>query len=320
MDILVIGCGVSGLTTGLCLLEAGHAVQIWAKELPPATTSNVAAAVWHPFKAYPPEKVTVWGKETWHKFQELQAIKESGVVTRSFLEVVSTPSPDPWWAAAVPDFRHAHQAELPVGYLDGYTYTTSVIDTRVYLEYLMHEFTAYGGQIFQYAVTHLAEAFVHAAVVVNCSGLGARELVGDTDVHPAKGQVVRVKPNGFQQVIVDETSESDLTYIVPRLHDIVLGGTYEEYNEQPDLDPAVTQGILQRCARLAPVFQSIIPEDIIGITCGFRPVRSAVRVETERLAPERILLHNYGHGGAGITLSWGCAREVVRLLAALDGS
>lgn len=317
MNILVIGCGVSGLTTGLCLLDAGHTVQIWAKDLPPYTTSNVAAAVWHPFKAYPPEKVTTWARETWQKFQTLQAIPESGIVARNFVEVVPTPSPDPWWVSAVPDFHHVSQAELPVGYLDGYAYTTSVIDTRVYLEYLMREFTARNGQIFQYTVTHLAEAFAHAPIVVNCSGLGARALVGDTDLRPAKGQVVRIKLNGFQQVIVDETSERGLTYIVPRLHDIVLGGTYEEDNEQTDIDPAVTQSILQRCARLAPAFQAIAPEDILSVTCGFRPVRSAVRVEIERLATERVLVHNYGHGGAGITLSWGCAMEVVKLLAAL---
>ncbi|MGH2507226.1 MAG: FAD-dependent oxidoreductase [Ktedonobacteraceae bacterium] len=316
MNILIIGCGVSGLTTGLCLLQAGHTVQIWARDLPPDTTSNVAAAVWHPFKAYPPEQVTAWGRATWQKFQALQSTPESGIVMRSFIEVLPTPSPDPWWVTAVPDFHHAKPAELPAGYLDGYAYTTSVIDTRVYLAYLMREFTAHHGQIFQYTLTHLAEAFAHAPIVINCSGLGARALVGDTDLRPAKGQVVRIKPNGFQQVLVDETSSHGLTYIVPRLHDIVLGGTYEEYNEQTDIDPAVTQSILQRCARLAPVFQSIAPEDIINVSCGFRPVRSAVRVEVERLASERILVHNYGHGGAGITLSWGCAMEVVKLLAA----
>lgn len=314
MDILIIGCGVSGLTTGLCLLEAGHTVRIWAKELPPYTTSNVAAAIWMPFKAYPPEKVTAWGRETLQKFQALHPLKESGITMRSFVEVLPTPGSDPWWVTAVTDFHHASGAELPVGYPDGYAYTTAVIDMSIYLDYLLREFTACNGRIFQQTVTHLAEAFAHAPVVVNCSGLGARELVGDTDIRPAKGQVVRIKPNGFQRVLVDETSASGLTYIVPRLHDIVLGGTYEENNACPDSDPEVTQAILQRCARLAPEFQFISPTDIISVACGFRPVRSVVRVEAERLSAERLLLHNYGHGGAGITLSWGCANEVVKLL------
>ncbi len=315
MDILVIGCGVSGLTTGLCLLEAGHRVQIWARELPPHTTSNAAAAVWLPFQAYPPDKVTAWGRETWQKFQELQPITESGITMRTIVEVLPAPAPDPWWVSAVPDFRHTEQAELPSGYLDGYTFTTPVIDMGVYLGYLTREFTAQHGQIFQHTVTDLAQAFAHTAVVVNCSGLGARELVGDTDIRSAKGQVVRIKNNGFQRVLVDEASLDGLTYIVPRLHDIVLGGTYDEGNERANIDPEVRQAILQRCARLAPEFRSITPADILSEGCGFRPVRSTVRVEAERLAPDRLLLHNYGHGGAGITLSWGCAMEVVKLLA-----
>lgn len=310
----MIGCGVSGLTTGLCLLEAGHNVRIWAKDLPPSTTSNVAAAVWHPFKAYPPEKVTAWGRETWQKFQALQSVAESGITMRTFIEVLSTPGSDPWWMPAVEDFRHASKTELPPGYLDGYVYTTPVIDTRVYLEYLMHEFVARRGEVFQHTVRHLEEAFAQASVVVNCSGLGAKELVGDTDLRPAKGQVVRVKQNGFARVMVDETNSNGLTYIVPRLHDIVLGGTYEEGNGQGDIDPDVTQAILQRCARLAPEFRDVAPEDIVSVACGFRPVRSTVRVEAERLSADRLLLHNYGHGGAGVTLSWGCAAEVVKLL------
>lgn len=314
MEILVIGCGVSGLTTGLCLLDAGHRVQIWARELPPHTTSNVAAAVWLPYKAFPPEKVTAWSAQTWQTFQELQPIPACGVVMRTFVEVLPERSPDPWWASAVPDFRHAEPSELPAGYLDGYTCTAPVIDTGVYLAYLLREFEARGGQILQRNVTGLEEAFAHTAVVVNCSGLGARELVGDVDIRPAKGQVVRVKPNGFQRVLVDEASSRELTYIVPRLHDIVLGGTYEEDNERAEIVPEVTQAILQRCARLAPAFRSLTTDDILSLDCGFRPVRSTVRVEAECPAPGRLLLHNYGHGGAGITLSWGCAREVARLL------
>jgi D-amino-acid oxidase len=232
---------------------------------------------------------------------------------KRFLEVLSAPGPDPWWAPAVLDFRHATQEELPDGYRDGYTCTTPVIDTRAYLAYLMRAFTRKGGQIVQRMVTNLAKAFAQAPVVVNCSGLGARELIGDTTLQAARGQVVRIKHNGFQRVIVDETNAHGLTYIVPRLHDIVLGGTYEENNEQLEIDPAETQAIIRRCARLASEFQSTSAADIESVTCGLRPVRPTVRVEAEHVAEDRLLLHNYGHGGAGITLSWGCAAEVVKL-------
>lgn len=315
MNILVIGCGVSGLTTGLCLLEAGHTVSIWAKELPPFTTSNVAAAVWYPYKAYPVERVTAWGKEALRKFKELQSNKESGIFMANFLEVKPAPSADPWWVTAVEDFRHASQEELPFGYPDGYSFEAPVIDTLVYLDYLVRMFQAQKGQIVQCTLTSLAQAFAQSDIVVNCSGLGARELVEDHDLHPAKGQIVRIKPNGFRRVLVDEEGPNSLAYIVPRTHDIVLGGTYEEQNESLEVDPEETRTILHRCAKLAPAFAAVTHEDIVSVVCGLRPVRSTVRVEAERISPDRLLVHNYGHGGAGITLSWGCATEVVRLIA-----
>jgi len=318
MDILVIGCGVSGLTTGLCLLEAGHTVSIWAKELPPHTTSNVAAAIWYPYKAYPIDRVTAWGKQALQKFKTLQIVKESGIFMTTILEVRPTPSCDPWWATAVEDFRHASREELPAGYRDGYTFQTPVIDTFVYLDYLMRTFQALHGQIVQRTITSLAEAFAQRHIVVNCSGLGARELVGDHVLRPAKGQVVRIKPNGFRRVLVDGEGRNRLAYIVPRTHDIVLGGTDEEQNESTEVDPAVTQDILRRCAQLAPEFAAVTRDDIVNEVCGLRPVRSTVRVEAERITPDHLLVHNYGHGGAGITLSWGCAAEVVERVAEVN--
>jgi len=314
MDILVIGCGVSGLTTGLCLLEAGHRISIWAKELPPLTTSNIAAAMWFPYKAYPLERVTAWGKVALHQFKALQFERKSGILMAPVLEVRPSPGPDPWWATLVDDFHHASQEKLPPGYPEGYGYEIPVIDTSVYLNYLMDTFHARNGRIVQRAITSLAEAFAQSAIVVNCSGLGARELVGDRDLHPAKGQVVRIKHNGFRRVVVDEEGPHGLAYIVPRTHDIILGGTYEEHNESVEVDPNETEAILRRCAHLAPAFSMVTNEDILNVVCGLRPVRSSVRLEAERITPDRLLVHNYGHGGAGITLSWGCAAEVVKLI------
>ncbi len=314
MNSLVIGSGVSGLTTALSLLQAGHSVRIWARDLPPHTTSNVAAALWYPYKAHPVDRVTSWGRIAFQKFKELESVEGSGILMSNVLELKPAPSPDPWWVKAVDGFRHATAGELPPGYADGYVFQAPVIDTRIHLDYLQRAFLAQGGQIEQRTISDLAEAFVQCAVVVNCSGLGARQLAGDRDLHAARGQVIRIKHNGFRRALLDEEGPNKLAYIVPRTYDIILGGTYDEHNESIEPDPKQTQAILHRCANLAPEFASISPEDILDVYCGVRPVRSAVRVEAERVAPGRLLVHNYGHGGAGITLSWGCAAEVVELV------
>ncbi|HLV98922.1 MAG TPA: FAD-dependent oxidoreductase [Ktedonobacterales bacterium] len=329
LDILVIGCGVSGLTTGLLLQEAGHRVRIWAKTLPPYTTSNAAAAVWHPFKVHPPEKVAPWGAEAFRRFEKLLATPESGVIRSPVLEMRVERGADPAWRGVVGNFRHATAAELLPGRVDGYVFEALVIDTNRYLEYLRGRFLAQGGQIAQRTVERLDGAFVESQVVVNCTGLGARELVGDRDIHPSRGKVVRIRQRDFHQVILDDDDRSSMAYIIPRIDDIVLGGTDEEdvtgehyrgeeYIESTTLDPEA-EAIVQRVARLTPRLAEVTSADVLKVVTGWRPVRSQVRLEGERVTPERILLHNYGHGGAGVTLSWGCAREVVEQLAAMIG-
>lgn len=323
-DILVLGCGVSGLTTGVLLQEAGHRVNIWAKTLPPYTTSNAAAAVWHPFKVNPPEKVARWGDITFQRFAALQALPESGVIRAPLLDLKVERAADPDWKVAVPDFRHVTAEELHPGRADGFVFETLVIDTNRYLEYLRRRFLAQGGQIVQRTVRDLSEAFAQHPIVVNCTGLGARTLVGDRDLHPSRGRVVRLKQDGFHRVILDDEERESMAYVIPRIDDMVLGGTDEEdvtgegyhgeeYQESRELD-AAGEAIVRRCARLSPHFASIAPEQILKQVSGWRPVRSQVRLEREQIAPDRVLLHNYGHGGAGVTLSWGCAQDVVALL------
>jgi D-amino-acid oxidase len=340
MDILVLGCGVSGLSTGVRLLEAGHRVRIWAKNLPPETTSNVAAAVWYPYRAYPEEKVTAWGAVAYLEFERLAAESpESGVLMASVLDLRAVPmSDDPWWAGAVGGFRHATAGELPPGYRDGFAFDAPVIDTSAYLAYLRGRFEAAGGMIEQREVHDLADGFAACPVVVCCVGLGARELLGDRDIHAGRGQVVRVRATGFRRVLLDDEGPNALSYIVPRRQDIVLGGIDVENAESTAIEDDVRAGILRRCAGLVehfdPVFavglRALMPKsptpsthegkevqapiEITSEAAGLRPIRSTVRLERERVAPDRWLIHNYGHGGAGVTLSWGCADEVLGLV------
>jgi D-amino-acid oxidase len=311
MDIVVIGCGVSGLSCGVRLLEAGFDVQIWARELPPHTTSNVAAAIWYPYRAYPEHLVLGWSATTFAEFTRLAHVPGAGVAMRAGIELFPWPAADPWWRDAVPGFRHATGAELPDGYQDGYVFAAPVIEMPVYLNYLIGRFERLGGSIQTRALRSPAEAFAGCDVAVNCSGLGARELVGDGAMLPIRGQVVRVAQVGLERFVLDDHGPGGVTYIVPRSEDCILGGTADEGDERLEADAATAEAIVARCVALEPRLRGAA---ILEHKVGLRPGRPAVRLEAERWAPGKLLVHNYGHGGAGVTLSWGCASEVLRIL------
>jgi D-amino-acid oxidase len=219
-----------------------------------------------------------------------------------------------------------------VGYADGFVFDAPVIDTSIYLNYLRSRFEAAGGAIVEDRAVHdLSEAFAVCDLVVNCTGLGARELVHDSAFRPTLGQVVRVRQNGFTRVLIDDHgpktqpyASGTMTYVVPRMSDIILGGTAiaddttadDEIKQKIDSDEV--QAIIRRCAALAPEFANLTQDDILEVKIGLRPVRSDVRLERESPAPGRWLVSNYGHGGAGVTLSWGCAAEVVDLIEAIE--
>src|SRR5258707_4105502 len=119
MEILVVGAGVSGLTTGLRLLEDGHRVRVWAKALPPATTSNVAAAVWYPYKAYPEDKVAAWGAVAYQAFERLASVAGSGVLLSEVLELLPSAMPDPLWVTAGSRLFPAPPGQLPPRHAGG---------------------------------------------------------------------------------------------------------------------------------------------------------------------------------------------------------
>ena len=310
-EALIIGCGVSGLSCGIRLLEAGYAVRIWARELPPRTTSNIAAAIWYPYKAYPEELVGRWAATAYAEFMRLVEQPETGVIMREGLEIFPAPVGDPWWRDALPGFRRAAPADLPDGYQDGYAFEAPVIEMPVYLGYLMRRFADLGGRVEQRALGSADEALAACDLVINCAGLGARELVGDGSLLPIRGQVVRVAQVGIERFWLDDYSQGGITYIVPRANDCILGGTADEGREDLTPDPATAAAIVERCVALEPRLRDAA---ILEHKVGLRPGRPAVRLEAEQWAPGKLLLHNYGHGGAGVTLSWGCAAEVVGLV------
>jgi D-amino-acid oxidase len=309
---VVIGAGVAGLTSALRLIEGGWRVRVWAAAPPERTTSAVAAALWYPYRVGPVDLVRAWGERSFDVFAALAADPETGVRMTPSTELMAPggdPSVVPPWASHISDRRPARPDQVPPGRV-GWTLTLPVVDTSVYLGWLAERVRAAGAEIEIRHVASLAEAAEAAPLVANCSGLGARELAGDAALRPVRGQLVRVENPGLTRVWLDDDNPAGLTYIVPRRGDVILGGTAEEDREDMAPDPAAGEAIRRRCAELEP---ALAGARVLEHRVGLRPWRPEVRLEAEALPGGARVVHNYGHGGAGVTLSWGCAEAVAAL-------
>lgn len=301
--VVVIGAGVVGLSCAVRLLERGHDVAVLARDLPLETTSAVAAALWYPYRAYPFERVTAWAATTYAELSRLAADEQTGVVLREGTEVLRAPAPSPWWASAVPGLRPADR--LPDGWAAGWTFVAPVAEMPVYLPWLVARIESLGGTVTRMALPGLPE---HAQVVVDAAGLGARLFAEDGAVLPVRGQVVYVEQVGLERWWLDSSGP---TYVVPRSRDIVVGGTDEEGSWDRAPDEATAKELLARARALVPELRRAA---VLGHRVGLRPARPSVRLDVETRPSGQRVVHCYGHGGAGVTLSWGCADEVAALV------
>lgn len=296
--MIVVGAGVVGLTCAVRLLEAGHRVDVVARDLPRETTSAVAAAICYPRLVFPPDRVAGWTARTAEVLADLAADETSGVRMLPGTEVLTEPQVRPWWGAAVPGLERA--TALPEGYVDGWTCTAPVVEMPVHLDWLRARVQALGGTLTR---LHLRALPAGGDVVVNCSGLGSRLLAPDLSLTPVRGQVVVVEQVGLDRWWLDAVSPS---YVVPRSHEIVVGGTEEDGEWSREPSPATADSILARATRLVP---ELAGARVLRHQVGLRPARATVRLE--RVGR---VVHCYGHGGAGVTLAWGCADDVARLV------
>lgn len=286
-----------GLSCAVRLLEEGHRVDVLARDLPLETTSAVAAALWYPYRAYPFERVTAWAARSYEVFAGL-ADGDAGVTLRPGTEVFAAAPSEPWWVSAVPSLERT--TAVPTPYAGGLSFVAPVVEMPVYLRWLQGRVEAMGGTVTRMALQALP---THADAVVNATGLGSRLTAQDTSVVPVRGQVVLVSQIGLDRWWLDSAGP---TYVVPRAHDIVVGGTDDEGEWDRKPSDVVAKEMLDRATQLVP---SIGKAKVLGHRVGLRPARASVRLERDG-----DVVHCYGHGGAGVTLSWGCADEVAALL------
>lgn len=310
--VAVVGGGVIGLTTALRLREAGFAVDVFADRPLPETTSAVAAALWYPYCAAPPERVLAWAASTYRTFSEQARAGWEGVRMVEMVELFDAPAPPPWWAPALPA-EALRESAPPAGFADAHRAAVPLVETPLFLPALRARVEAAGARFFTRYVASLDALFDTYPVVVCAAGLRARFLTGDDTLHPVRGQVVLVRrPPGLPDTLVLYDTPTAITYVVPRTDDVLLGGTADEGAWDLTPDPAVAEAICARAARLVP---ALAEAPVLAHRIGLRPGRPAVRLELEA-RPGGLLVHHYGHGGSGYTLCWGCADEVAARLQA----
>ncbi|MEJ8799532.1 FAD-dependent oxidoreductase [Trinickia caryophylli] len=356
---LVIGAGVSGLTTALCLRDRGITSTVVAEKFSPQITSNVAGALWE----WPPavcgyhhDEISLarskqWCMTSFRKFEALSALPDAGVyvrpVTFYFRNLIEendfhlTKMKE--IEAQVPGFVRGtsliedNGVNPHIGLVDAYRHLAPMVDTDVYMKWLLLQVRSAGIEVIERKIegdlrlieSALKRAF-DADVIVNCSGLGARELAGES-MYPLRGAIIRLVNDGTRMPKLTQafcvshdnvTSDQDIVFIVPRGEDrIVLGAIAEADQWETDIglhNYEPVRRIYERCTEFLPMLKDAEIDPVEPVRVGLRPFRKGnVRLEQ---VPGTSVIHNYGHGGAGVTFSWGCAVEVADRVADLFAS
>jgi D-amino-acid oxidase len=321
-NVAIIGAGVSGLTCGVVFAERGYRTSIFAENIGHTITSGAAAALWFPYDCEPRDKVIAWALATYNTLVDLCDDPHSGVSMIELRQFSRTGGLDiPDWAIPLGAFVLPRSSfVIPSGvegsltlnssaFKTGFAMNVPLMDTTIYLPYLAARFIAAGGMLTTGShFEKLEDVDRDSDLIINCAGIGARELAHDIDLEPHRGQVAIVpKIDNLSCAIVCD--DAPLMYAIPRTNDSVFGGT-NDVSDDLKPDSKTTKAIVAECSRVLEIETPRVLREHVGL----RPFRkSGVRLERAQLHDGRTVIHNYGHGGSGFTLSWGCAEEVLRI-------
>ncbi|KAL2712211.1 D-aspartate oxidase [Vespula squamosa] len=335
MRVAIVGAGVIGLTSALALKETfpEYQVTIFSSAFTPDTTGDGSAGLWGPFLLgdTPKEDIFKWAGRTHRLFEKLWRTglaKETGLCLLPIIRVTSENNHTneiPWiklvygiHSLTIDELKKLNE-EHKSNYVNGWHFVTYICEPTRFLPWLTNKFIALGGKLKRRTIRDLGELIDDGyEIVINCSGLGARELVNDDTVTAVRGQISRVKaPWVMHSFLVDD---DDCYYVIPNIDNVVLGGTHQEDDYDLQVREKDTKFIYEGCYRILP---SLKKAEILRSWVGLRPGRPKVRLEAEILESKTNgkkchVIHNYGHGGAGLTLSWGCALDVVEIVQNID--
>lgn len=324
MKVAILGGGINGLCCAVQIIEKWPLayVSVLSELFTPNTTGDGSAGLWGPYLMgdTPINKINKWSMAMHNFLKQVWLSDDSGGAGVCLIPVLrlSTSTLDDSWRDIAYGSRNMTKTELEEyselmnkKFLSGLHFVTYTSEPKKLLPYLEKRFQSKGGNLINRKVVDLDE-FIRTSdydVIVNCTGLGASELVKDKMVHSIRGQVLRVKANWIYHVILDESNDGN--YIIPNVNSVVLGGTHQVNDYSLSICPKDKAFILNGCQNYIPGLRNA---EFLKDWVGLRPGRKQVRLEMETTCNKKILIHNYGHGGCGVTLSWGCAAEVVELL------
>ncbi len=307
--IVIAGAGISGMSTAYILQKKGYAVTVYARAFSPEITSNKAAAFWFPYHIRNDKRGIEWCNTSYRYYTEFAAMPATGISMHQLMKVLRTgvEEEEPVWKEFMPQgsIKELAKEDLPGGMHKVYDVTVPLIETQLFLPWLQGQLEMNGVRFINTEVTNLEALSSEFNMVINCTALGSRKLCGDAAVVPVRGQVALLAPGPVLPIYLD--NEKPL-YVVPRKDAIIVGGTYEVEEENEVTEPATIERILQNAYE---VFPELKQQKVIGSWAGLRPYRPEVRVEKEA---GKNLVHNYGHGGSGFTLAFGCAETVATLV------
>jgi D-amino-acid oxidase len=310
--IAIVGAGISGMSTAFLLMQKNYRITIYAKAFSPNTTSNRAAAFWFPYHIRNDRRGIRWCQISYNYYERLAEHQDTGISMRQLVKVLrkEVEEEEPIWIDFMPadSYRIIPSDGLSSNIAKVYEVKVPLMETQIFLPYLQQVLQKNEVQFVKKEIENFSELTGSYDIVINCSALGSKKLCSDESIIPVRGQVGLLAPKNNLPIYLDNEK---LLYIVPRRDAIIVGGTYEENIETDTTERSTIERILNNAYE---VFPELKEQQVIGSWAGLRPYRPEVRVEHEEGTN---IIHNYGHGGSGFTLSFGCAEEVAGLVERL---